>query len=151
MKKVFITKNHSQTKKLGGFLAESLLRTNNNKKALILSLEGDLGGGKTTFLQGFAKKIGIKERVLSPTFIIVRKSKIKNKKSKFKTFYHFDCYRISKLKDILNLGIKKLINDPENIIVIEWANLIKKSLPRGIIKISFIFLDKTKRRIIINK
>ncbi len=97
--------------------------------ALILSLEGDLGGGKTTFLQGFAKGLGIKEKILSPTFVIMRKSKIKNQKSKFNNFYHIDCYRIQKPKEILDLGWKEIIKNPRNIVAVEWAEKISKILP----------------------
>src|SRR4030042_7068115 len=130
-----ITNNFNQTKKLGEFLAQKL-KQGARKQALVLGLKGDLGGGKTTFIQGFAKGLGIKQKVLSPTFIIMRKfqipksklqtnSKFKIQKPsfhfpkmeanvkkrtrfspplKFKNFYHIDCYRIGKPKEILNLG-----------------------------------------------
>ena len=116
-------------------------------KALIFGLEGDLGGGKTTFLQGFAKGLGIKQRITSPTFIIFRKFKIKD--SRFKNFYHIDCYRISKPKEILDLGFKEIISNSKNIVTIEWAERIQKILPRETIIIKFEFIDQKTRKITI--
>jgi tRNA threonylcarbamoyladenosine biosynthesis protein TsaE len=139
-----ITKNSYQTKKLGEILAREILKSN-FKKSAILALEGDLGGGKTTFLQGFAKGLGIKEKILSPTFVILKKFQIPN--SKFQYFYHFDCYRIKESKEVLKLGFKKLISSPKNIVSIEWADKIRKILPRKLIKIKFKFLDKNTRKI----
>lgn len=143
----YLTATPRQTKKLGEILAKEVLKTKLKKGALILGLEGDLGGGKTTFLQGFAKGLGIKEKILSPTFIILKKFKIKN--SKFKNFYHLDCYRIQKPKEILDLGFKKIISNPQNIITIEWADRIRQILPKKVIIIKFEVVDKKTRKIII--
>ena len=159
MQKKIITKSAKETQELGKILAKEILaqlllvrqRANGvgaGKSAVVLGLQGDLGGGKTTFLQGFAKGLGIKEKILSPTFIIYRKFKILN--SKFKYFYHFDCYRLKNEREILELGFKKIISDPKNIVVIEWAEKIKKVLPKSTITIKFDFIDKNKREIVIN-
>jgi tRNA threonylcarbamoyladenosine biosynthesis protein TsaE len=145
MVKSYLTTHSLQTKKLGEKLAKKILKTKSKKKAVIVGLEGDLGSGKTTFLQGFAKGLGIKEKILSPTFIIMKKFKIKV--SNFKNFYHIDCYRISKPKEILNLGFKKIISNPKNIIAIEWADQIKEILPKNTLILKFKFVEKTKRKI----
>ena len=134
----------SQTKEIGKILAKEILKTA-SKKALILGLIGELGGGKTTFLQGFAKGLGIKEKILSPSFVILKRFKIKD--LRFKNFYHIDCYRINKPKEILNLGLKEIISNPQNIVAIEWADKIKKILPKNSIILKFEFLNKNKRRI----
>lgn len=144
-----LTKNPSQTKKTGEILAKEVLKTKFKKRALIIGLEGDLGGGKTTFLQGFAKGLGIKQKILSPTFVITRKTKLKTSKSKYQNFYHIDCFRIEKPEEILDLGFKEIISDPKNIIAIEWADRIKKIIPRKIIWICFKFVNKNKRKILI--
>ncbi len=120
------------------------------KRALILGLEGDLGGGKTTFLQGFAKGLGIKEKILSPTFIILKKFKIPEKKiqkQKFENFYHIDCYRLQKSKEILFLGFKEIISNPKNIVAIEWADRIRKILPKDALILRFKFVDQNRREI----
>lgn len=141
------TKSFFQTKKLGQILGKEILKSPQKQKALILGLKGDLGGGKTTFLQGLAKSLRIKEKILSPTFVIMRKFQIPNLKGDFKNFYHIDCYRIQKPKEILDLGFKKIISDPKNIVAIEWAEKIKKILPKETIWINFDFINKKTRKI----
>ena len=148
MKSRYLTKNPSQTKKLGEFLAKKFLK---KKGAKILSLEGELGGGKTTFLQGFAKGLGIKEKITSPTFVIIKKFRISTKtyNLKPKIFVHIDCYRIEKPKEILTLGFKEILSNPQNIVAIEWADRIRAILPKNLIWIKFQFLSKNQRKITI--
>jgi len=143
----FITKRERETKKLGEKIAEKILKKGPIKIATILALKGDLGGGKTTFLKGVAKGLGIKEKILSPTFIILRKFQIPN--SKFQRFYHLDCYRTEKPKEILNLGFKEILENPKNIVAIEWADRIEKILPKKVLQINFKFLGKKEREILI--
>lgn len=143
------SKNASQTKKIGELLAEEIIRTRRQKekKAFILGLIGDLGGGKTTFLQGFAKGLGIREKITSPTFVILKRFEIPNRG--LKNFYHIDCYRIRESKEILSLGLEKIVDNPENIIAVEWVERIKKILPKNIIILKFDFIARSKRRIVI--
>lgn len=157
MRVKYLTTAPRQTQKLGEILAQEVKKTKLKKRALIFGLEGDLGGGKTTFLQGFAKGLGIKEKILSPTFIILKKFKIPRRRtfgslrgrqnSNFKNFYHIDCYRIKKPREILDLGFKEIISNPQNIITVEWAERIRKILPKKVIIIKFEFLNKTTRKI----
>jgi len=132
-------------------LAKKILKEPIKRRAFVLALQGDLGGGKTTFLQGLAKGLGIKERILSPTFVLMKRFPIKNKKSGFKDFYHFDCYRIKSQKDLSVLDFKKIVSDPFNIVAIEWAERIKKTLPSDSFFLKFEFIDKTARKIIFKK
>jgi len=141
------TKSPAQTKKLGELLAKEILQTHIRKEALILGLEGDLGGGKTTFLQGFAKGLGIKEKITSPTFVIIKRFHVLCSMSH--DFYHLDCYRIQKPKEILDLGFRKIISNPKNIIVVEWADRVRKIMPKRVIWITFKFVNKNKRKIVI--
>ncbi|OGZ69342.1 MAG: hypothetical protein A3D44_02690 [Candidatus Staskawiczbacteria bacterium RIFCSPHIGHO2_02_FULL_42_22] len=71
-----ITKTFRQTQEVGQNFADEILSSDSQKTAVILALRGDLGAGKTTFLQGFAKGLGIIEVVNSPTFVIMKKFKI---------------------------------------------------------------------------
>ena len=88
---VLKTNKPSQTKKLGFQLAKEVLKMKAGKKeAFVLALKGELGSGKTTFLQGFAKGLAVKERVLSPTFIIMKRFLIPGSKTGFLNFYHFE-------------------------------------------------------------
>lgn len=148
MKKAYLTISPCQTQKLGMALAREILK-NNSRRAAIIALEGNLGGGKTTFLQGFAKGLGIKEKIISPTFVIQKRFKILN--SRFKNFYHLDCYRIQKPEELLELGFKDIVSDPQNIIALEWADRIKKVLPKNMLWLRFEFINKNTRRIIMLK
>lgn len=142
-----LTQSPSQTKKLGKILAREFLITS-IEKALVLGLIGDLGGGKTTFLQGFARGLGIKERILSPSFVIMKRFEMINKKN-FVNFYHFDCYRIENAGEILNLGFREIISNPQNITSIEWADRITQILPKDTLILKFEFIDQKTRKITI--
>jgi len=148
MKKTYLAKNPSQTKQIGKRLAQKILKGKPQKTASVVKLFGDLGAGKTTFLQGFAKGLEIKEKILSPTFVLMRKirlgkSKGKDSSASFKYFYHIDCYRIKEGKDLLDLGLKEIISQPENIIAIEWAEKAKEALPENALSVTIGYLDKT--------
>jgi tRNA threonylcarbamoyladenosine biosynthesis protein TsaE len=150
--KKYTTNNYKQTQKLGEKFASEILASPKISEALVLGLHGNLGGGKTTFLQGFARGLGIKEKILSPTYVILKKFALKKP---FKNFYHIDCYRLKNEKDILELGLKEIMVNPENIVAVEWPEKIypsghkKKVLPKNIIKISFKFINENKREITI--
>jgi tRNA threonylcarbamoyladenosine biosynthesis protein TsaE len=141
----FLTENYLETQDIGMALAEE---TKNRDKAVVFGLKGDLGAGKTTFLQGFAKGMGIKEKVISPTFVIMNRFDIK--KGKFKNFYHLDCYRIEDVKEMENLGFEEIISDPQNVVCIEWPEKIKKILPEEIILIKFKITSENNREITID-
>ena len=147
MKITKITNNSLETISFGEEIAKKILKNRQNKKAQVLALHGDLGSGKTTFLQGFARGLGIKERVLSPTFVIFKKFKIQN--PFFNLFYHVDCYRLKDSKDLLGLGFEEFSSNSKNIIAIEWAEIIKDILLENKISVHFEFKDKEKRIITI--
>jgi tRNA threonylcarbamoyladenosine biosynthesis protein TsaE len=134
----YTTTSQKETQKLGEKFAKEVLKLRSKEGAIVLGLVGDLGGGKTTFLQGFAKGLGIKQKVLSPTFVIQKR---------FGNFYHIDAYRLKDHKDILELDFEKIILDPKNIVAIEWPEKIKKVLPKNTIYIEFKFIDEKTREI----
>lgn len=137
-----------QTKKIAADLAKKILAGTPYKKyALIVALVGDLGAGKTTFVQGFAKALGIKHRMVSPTFLIFRKYELRNKKYDF--FYHVDVYRIHSPKELNVLGFKSLIQNTKYIILVEWAEKIKKLLPKDTIWVRFKHGRRESERILI--
>jgi len=160
--RVEITNNSAETQQLAKDLIKELLLDSrvkpendtmgeNRKKAIVIGLEGELGSGKTTFIQGIAEELGIKELVNSPTFVIFKKYAIKKQVLSFKfqvsKFYHFDCYRINSEKDILDLGFKEIISQPENLVVVEWAEKIGKIMPKDCLRIKFSHLGEDKRKI----
>lgn len=117
-----------------------------NLKINIVALTGELGAGKTTFTQGFAKGLGIKDKIISPTFVLIRQHKIPNSEG---IFYHIDLYRLEDDQISKGLGLKDLWSNKENIVLIEWAEKIKKFLPENTVWIN-IEKDKDKRLISIS-
>lgn len=155
MKKKIISYSPTETKKIGKKFAKEILSKKKAKSPVVISLEGELGGGKTTFLKGFARGLGIKGVIKSPTFVIMRKYKLTTnnkrqvtKSCKLRYFYHIDCYRIENPKEILDLDFKKIVSSPQNIVAIEWSEKIKKILPKNSLRINFQFIGKNTRKII---
>ena len=142
-----ITDSVSETQKAGEILAQEITRGKlGNKKALVIGLEGELGSGKTTFVQGLAKGLKIKERITSPTFVILKKFDLRPA-THFQNFYHIDCYRFTSADQLIDLGFREIINQSENLVVIEWAERVKKILPKNSLWIEFEHLGQDKRRI----
>lgn len=136
------TNNSEETQKIAADLAKNLLPQN---FAQVLCLRGDLGSGKTTFLQGFGKALGVKEKIQSPTFIIMSRFPLKN--SSFNNFFHFDCYRLEDPEEIIKLGFNEIISDPKNIVAIEWPQMIEKFLPQKRIEITLENFAEDERKI----
>ena len=116
-------------------------------KGGIIALIGDLGSGKTTFVQGIASGLGITERVLSPTFIFIRQHKIPNSE---RILHHIDLYRVEDYQNINQLGLDEIIANPDNIALIEWAEKIGKILPQTATIIKIDRISENSRRITIN-
>jgi len=112
------------------------------KKGSVVALNGDLGSGKTTFSQGFANGLGVKQHVGSPTFKLVSEYSGSTMK-----LYHVDCYRLKSSEEFLNLGGENLLLPDDGITLIEWANIIEELLPLDSIEIKFSRFndEKTKR------
>ena len=75
----------------------------------------------------------------------------KVKSIKFENFFHIDCYRIQKPKELLDLGFKEIISNPKNIVVIEWADRVKKIMPKDSAWIKFDFVNEKTRKIIFSE
>src|SRR3989344_6688933 len=121
-------------------LAEKIAKTINRGR--IIALYGNLGSGKTTFVQGLAKALRIRQRIISPTFVIIRPHKLKTNK----TFYHIDLYRLGKA-DPNNLGLKEIFLEKDAIVAIEWAEKIEKLLPKDTLKIKFKTLSENEKQL----
>ena len=98
----------------------------------VIALNGDLGSGKTTFTQGIAEGLGIKQHVGSPTFKLVSEYA-----GEVLNLYHVDCYRLNNADEFLNLGGENLLLPDNGITLIEWANIIQESLPEDVVEIVF--------------
>jgi len=89
----------------------------------VIGLVGNLGVGKTTFTQGFAKGLGIDEVVNSPTFMIVQEHQ-----SGRLPFYHFDVYRIGDSEELNEIGFDEYLFG-EGVTLVEWSDLIPEQMP----------------------
>lgn len=141
------TKSAKETSEFGEKVAADL----KVKGTVVFALTGDLGSGKTTFVKGLAKGLGVSPRILSPTFILMREYdlNVKGQMSKVKCFYHIDLYRLESdiEKELKNLGVDDLWSNKENIIAIEWAEKAKDFIPKNAIWITFENIGKGKRKI----
>ncbi len=150
-----ITQSAQETQKLGEKIGRDLI--SQKIKSKIFCLYGDLGSGKTTFIQGVAKGLGIKKRVISPTFMFIRQYEIRNTQyvshltSHLSPFYHIDLYRINKVEEAKDLGLQEIFEDKEVIVAIEWAEKIKEILPKKRIDIYFDYVSENQRKIIFFK
>ena len=113
--------------------------------ALVAGLYGELGSGKTTFVQDVAKIFGIKEFVTSPTFVIEKIYDIKH--PNFKRLVHIDAYRLESGKELLVLGWEDILKDEKNLILIEWPEKVMEILPKNHAKVSFKFISENEREI----
>lgn len=147
-----ITQSPAETEKLGQKVGNWLIQNRkNNKKAVVLALEGQLGSGKTTFTQGLANGLGIKKRVISPTFILMRSYRLSVKNKAFKNLYHLDLYRLEENIDneLATLGFFDLFDNPCNILLVEWADKARDFLPQDTIWVNFETLGEGERKITI--
>lgn len=131
-----LTNSSDETKKIAEDLA-------NNYKTHggVIALSGQLGAGKTTFIQGFAKGLGITDKIISPTFILMRQHPFNSR-----ILYHIDLYRIDS-DDVLDLGLNEILGNRDNIILIEWAEKIKNLLPKDTLWVRFEKISDEKREI----
>ncbi len=96
---------------------------------LVLGLTGNLGAGKTVFAKGLALGLGIKKNITSPTFVLMKAYPVK-KHEQIKFLIHIDAYRIKSARDLMAIGADEYFNRPDAVTVIEWADKIKKILPK---------------------
>lgn len=128
------TSSDSQTKSVAEKFALDL------KGGEVICLYGDLGYGKTTFVQGLARGLRITGKIISPTFIIMR-----SYTTGIKNFYHVDLYRINHEQEIIDLGLMDIMGDSDNIVAIEWPEKMGKLLPEKRTDVKFEYIDAEKR------
>lgn len=108
-----------------------------NDSAHVLALHGDLGAGKTTFVQKLAEELGVVEAVTSPTFVVMKQYEIAEPTSHMTHFVHIDAYRIDDVAELDVLRIPELFQQPHTIVCIEWAEKITERLPDKYIDMTF--------------
>ncbi|MCF7886894.1 MAG: tRNA (adenosine(37)-N6)-threonylcarbamoyltransferase complex ATPase subunit type 1 TsaE [Candidatus Omnitrophica bacterium] len=132
------SKSTYQTRSLGKDFSTIL------KKRDIVLLEGQLGGGKTTFVKGLAKGLGYKGKVLSPSYTLVRRYKI-NKIA----INHIDLYRLDK-RSLNSIDVEEYLYNENSISIVEWGQKLESYLDKYLI-VKFSFLDMEKRKLSISQ
>ncbi len=117
------------------------------KPGQFISLQGDLGSGKTTFTKGFAKGLGIQRHITSPTFLIIKSYDVP--REDITKLYHLDLYRLNSEQDIEGIGISEILKDSHAVIIVEWADRMGSLLPKERIEVDFEYIDDNRRQITI--
>jgi len=107
---------------------------------------GEIGAGKTTFVQSICKELGVKDKVTSPTFSLINEYTY-NENGKPGLIYHIDLYRLKDLDEAINIGIEDYLYD-ENYCFIEWPQLIAPILPDKVVEINLEIIEDSKRKMI---
>jgi tRNA threonylcarbamoyladenosine biosynthesis protein TsaE len=131
-------------------LSELELEADIRKEATVLALSGDLGAGKTTFVQLLAKELLITEVVTSPTFTIMKMYEV-GAGRQFENLIHMDAYRIESEEELRPLRLLELLQNPKSLICIEWAEKIKDILPKDTIHLNFSIKDGEGREIVVER
>lgn len=121
----------------------SVLKNHTDRTAVVLALSGDLGAGKTTFVQALGRCLGITETITSPTFTIMKGYETTD--ATFTHLVHMDAYRIEDEEELKPLRFTDILTTPNTLLCVEWASLIKGALPEGTIHLAFTIKDETTR------
>jgi tRNA threonylcarbamoyladenosine biosynthesis protein TsaE len=130
------TRSAEETRRLADSLSPVLVPGD------MVVLAGDLGSGKTTFVQGLAVGLGITEQVTSPTFILM-----KEYLGGRYPLMHLDIYRLGMIQDVIDLGYDEFL-DPSYVVVIEWGDIIEPLLPKDHLQVELSAMQDDESRAI---
>ena len=122
------------TKEIGRQLAE-LMRAGD-----AVALTGELGAGKTTFVQGVALGLGFEGHVVSPTFTLVREYRARL------TLIHVDVYRLERMQDVIDLGLVDELGEGDAVVFVEWGDAVEGLLPPGHLVVELTVLGAGEER-----
>jgi tRNA threonylcarbamoyladenosine biosynthesis protein TsaE len=131
-----VTTSPDETRIVGACLAPTLLPGD------VISLSGDLGAGKTVFVQGLATALGVDGGVTSPTFTIVHEYEGRY------PIIHMDVYRLDSFQEVLDLGFEELL-DPQAILVVEWGEAVTQLFPRSYLEVEIRQLAEPDHRLFV--
>ncbi len=136
-----ISASEKETENFACHLAETL------STGALVTLQGDLGAGKTVFARGFARGLGITEPVSSPTYTIVQEYNL----PQGGRLYHLDLYRISSADAALAFGVDEFFDDENAFKLIEWPERAGELIPESAIRITITHLNENEREISVAK
>src|SRR2546428_6962798 len=108
----------------------------------VVVLTGDLGAGKTTFVQGAASALGVTDPVVSPTFTLVRRYR------GTRSVYHVDVFRLDRLQEVIDLGFEELF-DPDGVTFVEWGDVIQGLLPPAYLEVEMWTRPEDEGRLVV--
>lgn len=133
-----------------GLVLERVYHSVHPKTAAVIALSGDLGAGKTTFVQTLARVLQIGEVVTSPTFTVMKQYAVPNQNPYgVERLVHIDAYRLESIAEVGPLRLLEIFATPHTLVCIEWAEKIAEILPPGTVKLDFKSVSETERLITI--
>ena len=147
-----ISLSEKKTKQFAGEFAYMVLNQVNGEKkgAVVIALSGELGAGKTTFAQGFARGLGIRKRIVSPTFVFARRYALRS--TRFQHFFHIDAYRVRsaswRKNDLKGLELDEVFANSRHLVLVEWAENVRALLPKGAIWVKMKHGEHENHRVI---
>jgi tRNA threonylcarbamoyladenosine biosynthesis protein TsaE len=127
-----VSRNPEDTRAIAAKLAQRVRAAMPGAQATVIALRGELGAGKTTFVQGFADAIGVVQTPKSPTFTLMKSYAVPSTPY---SVWHLDCYRLKGREDLTTLDMHLVLSDPRNIVLVEWPERIGDGLPRNHIEV----------------
>ncbi len=126
--RVWITRSAAATQALGAALGAAV------EPPFVIALRGDLGAGKTTFVQGLASGLGVRSRVSSPTFVLVNEYVGAHSVR----LMHVDTYRLGAATSVeaAAMGLEELLEDEEAVVAVEWAERVADMLPHDHLEVA---------------
>lgn len=133
------TRSPEETRVLGQYLGEALT------PGMVITLDGDLGSGKTTFAQGIGKGLAVPDRyyITSPTYNLI------NQYPGRLGLFHIDLYRLGDPREVYDLGLEEILSG-QDITVIEWADRLPDKILASYLSVKLIVTGEDTRRIVIN-
>ena len=132
----FVTHSREETVALGGRLADAL------KTGRVVAFTGDLGAGKTAFVSGMARALGVEERLTSPTFTIVNEYE-----GGRLPLFHFDMYRLGGADELFHIGWEDYLSRG-GVCAVEWSENVAEAIEDGAVRVSIVRGDGDNDRII---
>ena len=139
--------NKTEIPEISQKLLDKILKMN-NKCAKVVAFSGELGAGKTTLIQELARRLGIKENIISPTFVIMKIYKINPSSiyySYFKKLIHIDAYRLDSPIELLKIRWHELQSNKDNLIIIEWPEKVREYVSSSVLRVALTHVDDINR------
>jgi|SRR3989344_1145308 len=143
---IFTSKGIQDTEKFAAQFVGEISKQKKKMNATIVGLSGELGSGKTAFVKGVARVLGVKNTVTSPTFVLEKIYNLPPCKA-FSRLVHIDAYRLENKKELNALNWDEIVRDPGALVLIEWPECVKGALPKDATRIEFRFVDENTREI----